>query len=140
MVQIAVKNLQKKVPFYPQKINRLIRKILKEEGASPNGEITVSIVTDPLICKLNLAYSRKDTPTDVLAFNTAQPFDKKRIYADIIVSSDTAVYNAALYKTSAINELNLYITHGLLHLLGYSHNLRANRKIMRRKEERYVNT
>lgn len=140
MLKIAVKNLQKKVLLHPKKINRLIKKILKEEKVRFSGEITVSVVTDSLIRKLNQLYSNKDMPTDVLAFNTAEGFNSGRFIADIIVSSDTALYNCKLYGTSVIAELNLYIAHGLLHLLGYNHNISSKSKIMKAKERKYANT
>jgi len=140
MLKIAVKNLQKKVLLHPEQIKRLIKKILKEEKVRFNGEITVSVVTDNLIRKLNKLYSNKDMPTDVLAFNTAERFNKGGFIADIIVSSDTALYNCRLYGTPVLAELNLYITHGLLHLLGYNHNFSCKGKIMRAKERKYANT
>jgi len=138
MVKIAIRNLQKKVSVYPQGLKKLIKMVLKEERIKANGEITVSFINDGLIRKLNTRYLKKDSPTDVLAFNTTGVFNKNGLYADILVSSDTAIRNAKIFKTTPSYELKLYAIHGLLHLLGYNHNLANRKKIMHRKELKYV--
>lgn len=140
MVKITVKNLQKKVSLCPKEAERLIKKVLRKEQACKGGEITVSLVTDPLIRALNSVYSKKNISTDVLAFNWREGFNKGKIYADIIVSSDTAARNAKFFDTTPEYELRLYIAHGLLHILGYSHNLKRKSAIMRRKESEYAHT
>ena len=140
MLRIAVRNLQKKASLSPGRIKRLIKRALKEEGIRAGGEITVSFINDSLIRKLNKRYLKKTGPTDVLAFNNAGPFNRKGLYADIIVSSDTAIHNAKIFNTTPSHELTLYSIHGLLHLLGYDHNSCRKSKIMRGKELKYVHT
>ncbi|MFA5311283.1 MAG: rRNA maturation RNase YbeY [Candidatus Omnitrophota bacterium] len=140
MLRITIRNLQQKVSVSPEAIKKIFKKILKKEKVSANGEIVVSFVTDPLIRKLNARYLRKDYFTDVLAFETATPFDKKGFYADIIISADTARRNCEIYRTTPYYELKLYAIHGLLHLLGYEHNSAKKNQLMRRKEREYVHT
>jgi len=140
MIKIAVINLQKKALVDQQKIKKLIRKVLNKERPGIEGEITLSLVSDPLIRKLNMLYLKKNLPTDVLAFNSTERFNKNKFYADIIVSSDTAAFNAKVFRSSLPYELNLYIVHGLLHLLGYNHNCAKRRKVMLKKELEYVHT
>jgi len=60
--------------------------------------------------------------------------------ADIVISTDTAVRNARIFKTNRFYELHLYLVHGLLHLLGYDDSNRKQIQLMRRKEREYVNT
>ncbi|MBN2830653.1 MAG: rRNA maturation RNase YbeY [Candidatus Omnitrophica bacterium] len=139
-VNIAVINLQEKALVYPKAIKKLVKRVLKEERIKAGAEITVSIVNDRIIRKLNMLYLKKDLPTDVLAFNSTETFDKNNLYADIIVSSDTAAYNAKVFNTTFNFELKLYVIHGLLHLLGYNHSSAKKRKTMLRKELKYVHT
>jgi len=82
---------------------------------------------------LNLKFLHKNWPTDVLAFCD-------RASSDIVISTDTAIRNAKIFKTSRVYELQLYLVHGLLHLLGYDHANPRQRQIMRQKEKEYVNT
>jgi probable rRNA maturation factor len=138
MLKITVKNLQDKNLISSLMIKNLIKRILKEERIKARGEITVSIVTDSLIKKLNQTYRKKNIPTDVLAFNISEPFNKENFFADIVVSADTARYNSKIYTTSLLKELKLYITHGLLHLLGYNHNTLFKKRVMLKKERKYV--
>ena len=137
---ISIRNNQSKIPVYPRKIRRLALEILKKEKVRRRGELTFSFVKDCEIKKLNIRYLKNKAPTDVLAFNTADKGDKEVLFADVVISVDTALRNADIFKTSPKYELNLYAIHGLLHLLGYNDNSKAKRKIMHKKELEYANT
>jgi probable rRNA maturation factor len=81
------------------------------------GMISVAIVDDPTIHKLNREYLQHDYPTDVLSF--ALEREPPRLVGEIIVSVDTATEFAAEAGWSAADELVLYVVHGTLHLAGY---------------------
>ncbi|OGX18212.1 MAG: rRNA maturation RNase YbeY [Omnitrophica WOR_2 bacterium RBG_13_44_8b] len=137
-MKIIIKNFQNKIPVSPARMKQLILKALSCEGTKKSGEITVTILSDKRMRALNLKYLHRDEPTDVLAFDlSAKP---RTLIADIIVSSDTAVRNAGIYKTTPSYELNLYLIHGVLHLLGFDDNAPKGARIMRAKEEKYVHT
>ncbi len=138
MVRVTVKNLQKKVSLRPREIKKIINKVLREEKAGIKGEISVSFVNDYLIRKLNKKYLKKDSPTDVLAFNIGDIKEKNKLYADILISTETALRNAKIFKTTPDYELKLYSVHGILHLLGYDDHSLKDKKIIRKKELRYV--
>jgi probable rRNA maturation factor len=139
-LRITIKNLQKKIPIYPTRIKKSILKALKGEGIKL-GEITVSFVNDKLITKLNSKYLNSNSATDVLAFNLGSPNSKaKNIFADIIISAETARRNSKIYKTTPAYELNLYSIHGVLHILGYNDHTPKELKIMREKETYYANS
>jgi len=140
-VALSFINLQKRFPLPLGSLKKIAKRILKEEGRGLlKGEIAISFVTDALIRKLNKIYHQRDFPTDVLAFDNAKDDGPGGIFADIIISVDTAWRNAKIFKTSFGYELKLYLAHGLLHLLGYSHNLAKKRKLMQKKEFKYVNS
>ena len=140
MVRITIRNLQKKVSIHPQRIKEKLTKVLKEEKVKRTGEINICFISDRLIRRLNKKYLNKDYSTDVLAFEIASPKDKNKLYADIIISTDTAIRNAKIFKTTPSYELSLYSIHGLLHLLGYDDHSLKDRKIIREKELEYVHT
>ena len=135
-LKITIRNLQKKIPIYPDRIKKSILKVFRNEGVK-EGEITVSFVSDRVISKLNLKYLNENKPTDVLAFNLEGK--KEALDGDIIISAQTAKRNSRIYNTSFSYELNLYSVHGCLHLLGYDDDNPKNSKIMRRKESQYAN-
>ena len=63
-----------------------------------------------------------------------------QMFADIVISTDTAIRNAKIFKTTQLNELYLYVVHGVLHLLGYDDRTQKQRQIMQKKEKEYVDT
>jgi probable rRNA maturation factor len=125
---IAVRNLQKKVPVSPKGIQRATRRLFFLEGKKIPGEITFLLVDDRLIREFNLLYLGRDCPTDVIAFDNG----------DILISTQTALRNARVFKATPQSEVYRYIIHGLLHLLGYDDDNRKNSCRMREKEEYYL--
>jgi len=139
-VKIIIKNFQKKIPINPKKIKETILKVLSQEDTKKSGEITICFVGDLKIKELNLRYRHRNSPTDVLVFDILESKNPNRIFADIVISTDTAIQNAGIFKTTPLYELYLYIVHGMLHLLGYDDRTRKQRQLMRQKEKEYVNT
>ncbi len=78
-------------------------------------------------------YLGRDTATDVIAFDNS--VKKGELLADIAISTDTAIRNARSFKTNPLDEVRLYIIHGVLHLLGYDDNNGRNALIMRERQE-----
>jgi probable rRNA maturation factor len=73
------------------------------------------------------------TPTDVLSFVLEQ--SPGFLEGEVIVSADTAVVNAAKYRSTLAEELLLYAIHGTLHLVGYDDITPAKRAVMRKREK-----
>ncbi|RKY29529.1 MAG: rRNA maturation RNase YbeY [Candidatus Omnitrophota bacterium] len=76
---------------------------------------------------------KRNTTTDVIAFDISN--NKNKIMADIVVSADQAKRNAAIFKTSCLKELCLYVIHGVLHILGYKDKTARQRKKMQQEAE-----
>jgi len=137
-MKISVKNLQKKLLISPVKIKKLILNVLKGEGVKESGYINICFADDPLIKKFNLKFLKVNSSTDVLAFNLNNNLENKILLADIMISTDTAIKNSRKFNTKPEYELMLYITHGILHILGYDDRDKTQRKQMREKEIEYV--
>ncbi len=135
-MKITIKNLQNKIPVHPKKIKKLIHKVLKGERIKESGWINICFVNNTLIKKFNAKFLKTNSATDVLAFNLGG--GKKIILADIMISTDTAIKQAAVFKTTPDYELLLYIVHGILHILGYNDRTKTQTKLMRKKESQYV--
>lgn len=112
--------------------------MLKGEGIKKQGEINFCFVDDAQIKKLNAKFHKNNCATDVLAFNLCTQSEEKYILADIVISAQTAFKQAARFKTTPAYELELYIVHGLLHILGYNDQNKSQIKLMRKKESQYV--
>ncbi len=133
-MKVAIKNLQKRIPINPKRIIKTVLKILSIEGIRKSGEITVCFVNDRRIKELNLKYLGKNNPTDVIAFDVAEPKCPDKIFADIVISTDRAISNAKIFKTSPLYELYMYVVHGVLHILGYDDKTKKDKLLMRRRE------
>jgi len=111
-----------------------LRRVIEAAAAALNGaggEVAIVLGRDPLLRRLNRAYSGKDVATDVLAFEGDGAADA---LGDIIISVDAAERNAAGEGHSLAEELDILVLHGWLHLLGYDHE--RDRGTMKRIERR----
>ena len=104
-------------------------------------ELSILLTGDPGIRTLNRTWRRKDKPTDVLSFpagEAAPGSTGPRHLGDIIVSLDTARRQARARRGSLNDELDLYLAHGLLHLLGHDHHRRRDAERMAALEARLL--
>jgi probable rRNA maturation factor len=101
-------------------------------------ELSVLLTTDAAIRTLNRDWRKRDEPTDVLSFPAGpapigQP--DRRPLGDIVLSLDTARRQARAHGQSLAAELDLYLAHGLLHLLGHDHHRPAQARRMSALED-----
>ncbi len=79
--------------------------------------LSVAVVNDAEMRRLNNQYLARDETTDVLSF----PYggDEDRIEAEVVVNASEAIRRSADLRHSAHDELLLYLVHGFLHVAGY---------------------
>ncbi len=88
-------------------------------------EVSIAIVGDAEIQELNTQFLDHKTTTDCLSFDLSDEDEKSEIgnrkskIFELIVNGEMAVRQANLRGHSSEAELALYITHGLLHNLGF---------------------
>ncbi len=135
-------------PVMEQMLSQVLNKAAEVYGLEPQTEVSVVLADDAYIQGLNRQYRGKDTPTDVLSFamneqcagehepEVAQsPADLEILLGDIIISLDTAARQADEFGHSLERELAYLTIHGMLHLLGYDHEMPADQVEMRQEEE-----
>lgn len=140
-MKLTIKNLQKKIPIPPSILGRIKKAVLKTlslKGAKLSGEMTICFINDEKIRQLNLKYRGKNNPTDVMVFDISE--SKEETFVDIVISTDTAIRNAKIFRTSPLYEVYLYVVHGALHILGYDDKNLKQRKIMDAKARRILAT
>jgi len=95
---------------------------------------------DENIKRLNKRFLGSDFPTDVLAFPYKGSKEKSGsvLWADIAISTDTAIKNSRYFKTSVNQELCLYIIHGILHILGFDDNTASQRQRMEKEQQHWL--
>lgn len=99
-----------------ERLEMAVRSALADSPYS-QGDVSVAIVDDPTIHKLNRQFLAHDYPTDVLSFSLED--DPPALNGEIIASLDAAIRCAADAGWSPQEELLLYVVHGALHLAGY---------------------
>ena len=103
-----------------------------------SADVTVVLVDDAEIHRLNRSYRKKDAPTDVLAFAMREglraPGDEHNL-GDVVISLETAARQARRRRKTLPAEVRTLVIHGVLHLLGYDHERSdAEARRMRAKE------
>ena len=91
-------------------------------------QIDILLVSDARIAALHKRFMQIPGPTDVITFQ----------HGEIFISVETASRNARRFKTSASEEIRLYLVHGLLHLLGYDDKDAAKARVMEAEQARIV--
>ncbi|MCK4534631.1 MAG: rRNA maturation RNase YbeY, partial [Syntrophobacterales bacterium] len=121
------------LPRIKRSSDRILR-ILENEDS----EISLTFVDDAGITDINRQYLDRNYPTNVIAFsmNEGEFGDvNPNILGDIIISAETALRDAEAGGLSLEDELDYLIIHGVLHLLGYDHELPGEAEEMREKEK-----
>jgi probable rRNA maturation factor len=119
--------------------------VLRGEGFAGPCLLTLSIVTDDEIHRINSEHRGVDRPTDVLSFSLVDPTldawgfvtppGEPRELGDVIVSYPRVLAQAEEYGHAPERELAYLVAHGLLHILGHDHEEEAERAVMRAREE-----
>ncbi len=103
-----------------------------------NVTISIVAVNNSQMQKLNTEFLKSEKITDVLSFDLSDNDDPLKCY-EIIVNSELATQEAEKRNHTPQAELALYITHGLLHQLGYDDQDQGLAMEMHKKEAEILN-
>jgi rRNA maturation RNase YbeY len=121
--------------FKPKKINNLWLKTVAESEVKKIGQVNIIFCSDNYILDINQKYLQHDYFTDIITFDYCE---NDVLSGDLFISVDSVRENAVFYKTEFTDELNRVIVHGLLHLIGYDDHSDVDIKMMRSKENYYL--
>lgn len=143
-----------------QRIKTVNRRMLKQITAAllaglkvTNADLGIYLIAAPEMTRLNETFLKHRGPTDVIAFDYANPGGQcfvtapkirasaKRcppLHGEIFVCVDEAIVQARKFGTCWQSEIVRYVVHGVLHLLGHDDRRAAARRTMRREENRLV--
>lgn len=115
------------------------------ETETDNVSVNLILTDDEYIKSINSGYRGKDKPTDVISFAYRDdPFpvidNPMEELGDIYISLERASEQAVEYEVTLAEELKRLVIHGVLHLLGYDHELsEEDEKRMNILEEKIFN-
>ena len=98
-------------------------------------EINYVFCDDAYLYNLNVEFLKHDTLTDIISFDYSVG---KIIQGDIFISIERVADNAKDFKVSFMEELHRVIIHGVLHYCGYKDKTEKEAKVMRNKENHYL--
>ena len=90
----------------------------------PDAELSILIVDDQQIARLNQQYLNRESPTNVIAFAMQEgPFTEMApdLLGDVVISVETAHREAKTAGLGMATYFDQLLIHGILHLLGYDH-------------------
>lgn len=99
------------------------------------GAISVIFCSDNYILDVNMKYLQHDYFTDIITFDYCEG---NVLSGDLFISIDSVRENAEFYGQEFDTELHRVIVHGLLHLIGYDDHTEEDKKVMRAKEDYYL--
>jgi probable rRNA maturation factor len=137
-LKVAIGNRQRRHRVEAKRIRKLAERTLNALGFI-DSELSVTIVGDKSIRRLNRDYRGFDKPTNVLSFPmSAGDFAdvNPELLGDVVISADTAFREAEEQGISFFERLGFLLLHGILHVTGYDHERsgEAEAKRMERKQ------
>ncbi|OPJ59461.1 rRNA maturation RNase YbeY [Clostridium oryzae] len=155
---LLVNNIQSKIQTeedLEKLFERVISYALKEEQVKYEWEVSILLVDNEEIRRINKEHRNIDRETDVLSFPMLD-YPEGNVYkdvyldkelddsnfdgdnlvlGDIVISLEKAMEQSKEYGHSFIREVAYLSVHSILHLLGYDHMEENDKRRMREREE-----
>ena|ERR1017187_7252578 len=131
-IEIEISDTQAHMKVDQAVLMSLVRDVLIAED-HPVASISIALVDNATIHRLNQLHLGHDWPTDVITFPLSDP-DEPVLSGELVVSAEMAVAIARDMGGDPREELALYLVHGLLHLCGYDDSSEADADAMSRRQ------
>jgi probable rRNA maturation factor len=100
------------------------------------GSLNYVFCSDEDLIEMNRSFLNHDYFTDIITFDLSE--SGKAIVGDIFISAERVRENAAKFGVPIYQELMRVGLHGALHLVGFGDKTDAERRLMRKEEDRYL--
>ena len=132
-------------------LGRLAGGVLSGEGYDRSCLVDVTLVAEERMADMNLRHRGNRGATDVLALplQVIEPGEGAPSHGeagpplhlgDVVIAPDYVSRQAAREGTRFSEEMGLMVVHGVLHLLGYSHDSDSDAEVMEERERRHLAT
>ena len=136
MKAVAVVNRQRLRPIVTPLLRRVARALLDDVLRWPDYDLSIVLLDNVAMARLNEQFLRHHGSTDVITFNYAE--NAGEIRSEIFISINDACDHAAHYRRPWPEEVVRYMVHGALHLAGHDDQRPAARRAMKREENRLL--
>ncbi len=131
-------------PIVTDELLRLAELVLDQEGLESETGVSLVLIDEIQMAELNEAHMGKSGPTDVLSFpieSSSPGVPPKRApggppieLGDVFIAPSVVRVNAERHGVPFGEELSLMVVHGLLHLLGWDHEIEDEATRMEARE------
>jgi len=138
VVQIAkkFKDIDVCLPKLEKLVKAVCNRFTRNDVGDTRYEISIAIVDDAEIRKVNRQFLNRKSTADCLSFDLSDDDTEGAPESfELVVNAEIAVKEANLRGHSSEAELALYITHGLLHNLGFDDSQPEQAKKMHHTED-----
>ena len=127
------------VPVDVKLLRQIAKSLLDELLDLRSFELGVHLVRAPEMAHINEAFLNHKGPTDVITFDYAEtPGQATSLHGELFLCYDIARTQAREFRTTWPEELVRYVVHGVLHLQGFDDHAPADRRKMKRAENRLL--
>jgi rRNA maturation RNase YbeY len=134
---ISIVNLGVGLPGFFKKndLKKFAKEICLLESKT-SGDLSFVFTDDDYLLEVNKQYLQHDYYTDVITFDYSE---ENKVSGDIMISLERVYDNAQQLNCVFETEFYRVCFHGILHLCGYKDKSKSDEKIMREKEDYYLN-
>lgn len=132
----TIVNLGVKIPSFVSKrdLKEAVKNLTLEEGKVLK-DLSLVFTDDDYLLEVNKQYLNHDYFTDVITFDYSS---FPEVSGDVMISLDRVKDNAQSHNQSFELEFYRVVFHGVLHLCGYKDKTESDAKVMRAKEDFYI--
>jgi len=135
--EVAIRGLRKALGIDRRRLAAVLAATLEGEKA-PDGGLSLALVSDGTMRRMNRDYRGKDSTTDVLSFSYVGDEHTGGLLGEVFVSPAVAARQAREAGCALPEEVARLSVHGTLHVLGWDHDTAPKRRAMLARQERYV--
>lgn len=150
---LAIANRQRAVRLNTRRLRGLTKSLLTELLSLEEFDLAICIVLAPEMARINQTFLQHEGSTDVITFDYADnvlPASRRQsernlpagrrqhVHGELFICIDDAMAQAKEFRTTWQSELARYVIHGVLHLRGYDDIRAADRREMKREENRLL--
>jgi len=137
MSSLQLRNRQRTRKVDLRQFRKILRAALDDLAIAPESELCFHLVAAPEMTRVNETFLQHAGSTDVITFDHADP-GASALHGEIFICVDEAIIQARRFRTTWQSEIVRYAIHSLLHLQGFDDHRAADRRKMKREENRLL--
>lgn len=135
--RLSIRNQQRDCPIDPARLRSLVRCHLEAQLELNEYDLAIHLLAESRMARMNEAHLGHAGSTDVITFDYAG-HDRRGLHGELLICPAVARAQARTYRTTWQQEIARYILHGILHLRGFDDRTAAQRRVMKREEDRLL--